>query len=43
MFKEKKELAMVEIFKDFMKQVVAIYLSFGGESDMTKFQLDVDA
>ena len=32
-YREKKEL--VEILTDFMKQVVAIYLTSGGESDMT--------
>ena len=32
-YREKKEL--VEIFTDFRKQVVAIYLTSGGESDMT--------
>ena len=31
-YREKKEL--LEIFTDFMKQVVAISLTFGGESDM---------
>ena len=32
-YREKKEL--VEILTDFMKQVVAIYLTSGVESDMT--------